>query len=104
MAAADVRDAPAALKLTAITAPQGMRADGADLALVQVEVVDAQGRRNPVALDTVTFDLQGPAAELDDRWTDGYLFSLSGPIYAGTNEIQRNVIAERLLGLPRGDR
>ena len=35
------------------------------------------------------------------NWLDGYLFSLSGPIYAGTNEIQRNVIAERILGLPR---
>ena len=43
----------------------------------------------------------GADAELADGWTDGYLFSLSGPIYAGTNEIQRNVIAERL-GLPRG--
>ena len=35
------------------------------------------------------------------RWLDGYLFSLAGPIYAGTNEIQRTVIAERLLGLSR---
>ena len=34
-------------------------------------------------------------------WLDGYLFSLAGPIYAGTNEIQRTVIAERVLGLPR---
>ena len=34
-------------------------------------------------------------------WLDGFLFSLAGPIYAGTNEIQRNVIAERLLKLPR---
>ncbi len=34
-------------------------------------------------------------------WLDGYLFALSGPIYAGTNEIQRNIIAERILGLPR---
>jgi alkylation response protein AidB-like acyl-CoA dehydrogenase len=45
-----------------------------------------------------------PEAEADGRWLDGYLFSLSGPIYAGTNEIQRNVVAERLLGLPRGSR
>jgi len=36
-----------------------------------------------------------------DGWLDAYLFSLSGPIYAGTNEIQRNIIAERILGLPR---
>ena len=39
--------------------------------------------------------------EGDARWEDGYLFALAGPIYAGTNEVQRNVIAERLLGLPR---
>ena len=36
------------------------------------------------------------------KWLDGFLFSLAGPIYAGTNEIQRNVIAERLLKLPKG--
>ncbi|NQX88918.1 MAG: acyl-CoA dehydrogenase family protein [Halioglobus sp.] len=34
-------------------------------------------------------------------WLDGWLFSLSGPIYAGTNEVQRNIIAERMLGMPR---
>ncbi|WP_373090689.1 acyl-CoA dehydrogenase family protein [Zhongshania sp.] len=34
-------------------------------------------------------------------WLDGWLFAQSGPIYAGTNEIQRNIIAERLLGMPR---
>ena len=34
-------------------------------------------------------------------WLDGFLFALAGPIYAGTNEIQRNVIAERLLNLPK---
>ena len=58
-----------------------------------------------VALHETALDLLGPRAELrggaEGRWLDGYLFSLAGPIYAGTNEIQRTVIAERLLGLPR---
>ena len=31
----------------------------------------------------------------------GYMFALAGPIYAGTNEIQRNIIAERCLELLR---
>lgn len=34
-------------------------------------------------------------------WLEGYIFSLAGPIYAGSNEVQRNITAERLLGLPR---
>jgi alkylation response protein AidB-like acyl-CoA dehydrogenase len=42
-----------------------------------------------------------PDAADDGRWLDGWLFSLAGPIYAGTNEIQRDVIADRVLGLPR---
>lgn len=54
-----------------------------------------------IAMHETALDLLGSAAEQRSNWTDGYLFSLSGPIYAGTNEIQRNIIAERLLGLPR---
>jgi alkylation response protein AidB-like acyl-CoA dehydrogenase len=44
---------------------------------------------------------EGMAAENGGAWMKGYQFALAGPIYAGTNEIQRNVIAERVLGLPR---
>ena len=58
-----------------------------------------------VALHETALDLLGPWAEArdgpDGRWLEDYLFALAGPIYAGTNEIQRTVIAERLLGLPR---
>jgi alkylation response protein AidB-like acyl-CoA dehydrogenase len=44
---------------------------------------------------------ESPAAGDVGAWLDGWLFSLAGPIYAGTNQIQRNIIAERILGLPR---
>ncbi len=54
-----------------------------------------------VALHTAALGLLGEEAELAGPWTDGFLFSLAGPIYAGTNEIQRNIVAERVLGLPR---
>ena len=45
--------------------------------------------------------LLGDEAEFEGPWMKGYQFALAGPIYAGTNEIQRNIIAERILGLPR---
>ncbi|MFO1538479.1 MAG: acyl-CoA dehydrogenase family protein [Actinomycetota bacterium] len=55
-----------------------------------------------VRIHEAALGLLGPHAELGDNpWMKGYQFALSGPIYAGTNEIQRNVIAERVLGLPR---
>ena len=58
-----------------------------------------------VALHETALDLLGPHAEVregpDGRWLEDYLFALAGPIYAGTNDFQRTVIAERLLGLPR---
>jgi alkylation response protein AidB-like acyl-CoA dehydrogenase len=60
-----------------------------------------------LAMHETALDLLGARAELrdeaepDGRWLDGYLFALAGPIYAGTNEIQRTILAERVLGLPR---
>jgi hypothetical protein len=52
-------------------------------------------------LHGLALELLGPDAEVEGPWSKGWQFSLSGPIYAGTNEIQRNIAAERVLGLPR---
>jgi alkylation response protein AidB-like acyl-CoA dehydrogenase len=54
-----------------------------------------------IRLHELALDILGPEAELESAWSKGFQFSLSGPIYAGSNEIQRNIVSERLLGLPR---
>ena len=78
---------------------------GADSSLMKLHWSEMDVRMHETALE-----LLGPRAELEGdapeaveggRWLKGYQFALAGPIYAGTNEIQRNLIAERILGLPR---
>jgi hypothetical protein len=80
---------PAAIKLTPHTGPNGLRADGADMALVDVEVVDAQGNRCPTALNPVRFELDGPA-----EWrggiavgTNNYILSRELPVECGINRV-----------------
>ena len=81
--------APFALRLTPRVSPRGWRADGADLALVDVEVVDTLGRRVPTALDTIHFALEGQA-----EWRGGiaqgpnnYILSRDLPVEAGVNRV-----------------
>ncbi|QOV39006.1 acyl-CoA dehydrogenase family protein [Streptomyces ferrugineus] len=58
-----------------------------------------------IALHETALDLLDADGErADTDWSERYVFALAGPIYAGTNEIQRDIIAERLLGLPKGRR
>ena len=52
---------PESLHLTLMQGPEGTYADGADIAIVQVEVVDANGQRCPLANDMISFELDGPA-------------------------------------------
>ncbi|MEV7994125.1 acyl-CoA dehydrogenase family protein [Streptomyces sp. NPDC086077] len=58
-----------------------------------------------IALHETALDVLGPEGELSGTpWSEPYVFALAGPVYAGTNEIQRDIVAERLLGLPKGRR
>ena len=56
-----------ALRLTPITGPDGLRADGADVALIDVEAVDARGDRCPTFQGRVDFDFSGAGT-----WRGGY--------------------------------
>jgi len=80
---------PAALRLTLMTAPNGLHADGADMAIVEVEIVDSQGRRCPLNNDTISFRLEGAA-----EWRGGMarivnngILATDLPVEGGVNRI-----------------
>lgn len=80
---------PTAIRLTPITGPGGLKADGADIAIVEVEVVDKNGHRCPTALNMIDFELSGEA-----EWRGGiaqgpenYVLSKSLPVEGGVNRV-----------------
>ena len=74
---------PYQLKLTTIENPQGIKADGADMVLVQVEVVDKQGRRCPLDNRMIHFTLWGEAQWIGGIETD----AMSLPVECGVNRV-----------------
>jgi beta-galactosidase len=58
---------PVALRLTPITGPGGLRADGSDVALIDVEAINANGNRCPTFQDRVDFEVDGAGV-----WRGGY--------------------------------
>ena len=62
---------------------------------IQETAVGVQGPYGALAPDS-------PFALEEGRWQYGWMWSQAETIYAGSSEIQRNIIAERVLGLPRG--
>jgi hypothetical protein len=80
---------PAQLKLTPILNPTGWKADGHDLALVQVEVVDKDGRRHPLDNRLVKYTLKGQG-----EWRGGiakgkfnHVFCDTLPVECGINRV-----------------
>ena len=78
---------PAAIRLSTIQNPDGWKADGADVALVQIEVVDAQGRRCPLANDMIHYELEGPAEWRGGiaQGPDNYILATDFPVECGVN-------------------
>ena len=73
---------PYQLKLTAIENPEGTKADGADMVLFQVEVVDRKGRRCPLDDRLVHFELWGEA-----KWIGGITSGMNLPVECGVNRV-----------------
>lgn len=75
------------LKLTAIQNPEGFRADGADMALLQVEVVDKDGNRCPLDNRMVKFFLKGEAEWRGGiaQGKDNCILSMDLPVECGIN-------------------
>ena len=78
---------PAAIRLSTIQNPDGWKADGTDVALVQIEVVDAQGRRCPLANDMIHYELEGPAEWRGGiaQGPDNYILATDFPVECGVN-------------------
>jgi beta-galactosidase len=81
---------PASIRLKRIINPKGLKADGADLALVEVEVVDKNGRRCPTALNMIKFKLEGNAdwkGGIGHGAPDNYILSKTLPVECGVNRV-----------------
>lgn len=78
---------PEQIKLNLIQSPNGWKADGADMILVEVEVLDKDGRRCPLANDLIHFDVEGPAEWRGGiaQGKDNYILSKDLPVECGIN-------------------
>lgn len=80
---------PKAIHLKSITSPTGLSANGFDLALIEVEVVDENGQRCPTALSDINFEISGPAVWKGGiaQGPDNYILSKELPVECGVNRV-----------------
>lgn len=78
---------PARIQLSVVQGPDGWKADGADMVLLQVEVTDKEGRRCPLANNLIRFKLEGPAEWRGGiaQGADNYILSKDLPVECGVN-------------------
>jgi alkylation response protein AidB-like acyl-CoA dehydrogenase len=69
-------------------------------AKLALELIPEEGLREPTREEVV----MGIRPFTHGRWVSHYMFSLASAIAGGTSNVQRNIIGERLLGLPRDQR
>ena len=81
--------APKSLKLNIIQSPVGFHADGSDMILAEVEVVDGDGYRCPLANDMIHFDVKGPVEFIGGiaQGPDNYSGSKDLPVECGVNRV-----------------
>ena len=102
---------PDHLKLTTIENPTGWKADGNDLALVQIEVVDKQGRRCPLDNRLVKWTVKGPAEYLGGIAKGKYNHARQDtlPVECGVNRVMlrsltkagKIMVTAQAMGLPK---
>ncbi|HEY1193512.1 glycoside hydrolase family 2 protein [Flavobacterium sp.] len=87
---------PSQIKLKLITQPQGILADGADTALIEVEVLDKNGNRCPISNNMISFSIKGPV-----NWLGGiaqgpknYILSKEIPVENGINRVMIQSLAK----------
>lgn len=80
---------PERIKLSLMKNPQGFKADGADLIIVQVEVIDKHGNRCPLANNMIDFSLVGPAEWRGGiaQGPDNFVLAKSLPVECGVNRV-----------------
>jgi beta-galactosidase len=80
---------PVAIRLSPITHPNGLQANGHDLALIEVEVVDVNGQRCSIAMNMIQFKLEGEAEWRGGmaQGPDNYILSKQLPVENGVNRV-----------------
>ena len=80
---------PVGIRLKVHTGPTGLRANAADLALIDFEVIDAEGNRCPTASNVISFSLSGPAEWRGGiaQGPDNHILSKSLPVECGVNRV-----------------